>query len=160
MFLPGWEEGVFPNQRALDDQGRAGLEEERRLAHVGLTRARRRAKIYFASNRRMHGLWNSNIPSRFLEEIPQQLLKWLTPRFSRRKAFPADFSRQTKTPFPRSSVRDVGGFRIGQNVLHPKFGNGVIIDAEGQGAEARVQVNFGNQGVKWLALAVAKLQAA
>jgi DNA helicase-2/ATP-dependent DNA helicase PcrA len=57
-------------------------------------------------------------------------------------------------------VRDVGGFRIGQNVLHPKFGNGVIIDAEGQGAEARVQVNFGNQGVKWLALAVAKLQAA
>ena len=71
MFLPGWEEGLFPNQRALDDQGRAGLEEERRLAHVGLTRARRRAKIYFASNRRMHGLWNSNIPSRFLDELPE-----------------------------------------------------------------------------------------
>ena len=71
VFLPGWEEGVFPNQRALDDQGRAGLEEERRLAHVGLTRARRRAKIYFASNRRMHGLWNSNIPSRFLDELPE-----------------------------------------------------------------------------------------
>jgi DNA helicase-2/ATP-dependent DNA helicase PcrA len=108
----------------------------------------------------LHGQTRYNIPSRFLEEIPQQLLKWLTPRFSRQKAFTADFSRQTKTPFPRSSVRDVGGFRIGQNVLHPKFGNGVIIDAEGQGAEARVQVNFGNQGVKWLALAVAKLQAA
>jgi DNA helicase II / ATP-dependent DNA helicase PcrA len=71
VFLPGWEEGVFPNQRALDDQGRAGLEEERRLAHVGLTRARRRAKIYFSANRRMHGLWNSNIPSRFLDELPE-----------------------------------------------------------------------------------------
>jgi DNA helicase II / ATP-dependent DNA helicase PcrA len=71
VFLPGWEEGLFPHQRALDDQGRAGLEEERRLAHVGLTRARRRAKIYFAANRRMHGLWSSNIPSRFLDELPE-----------------------------------------------------------------------------------------
>ena len=72
VFLPGWEEGVFPNQRALDDQGRAGLEEERRLGHVGLTRARRRAKIYFATNRRMHGLWQTNIPSRFLDELPEE----------------------------------------------------------------------------------------
>jgi len=71
VFLPGWEEGLFPHQRTLDDQGRAGLEEERRLAHVGLTRARRRARIYFASNRRMHGLWSSNIPSRFLDELPE-----------------------------------------------------------------------------------------
>jgi DNA helicase II / ATP-dependent DNA helicase PcrA len=71
VFLPGWEEGVFPNQRTLDDQGRAGLEEERRLAHVGLTRARKRAKIYFATNRRMHGLWQTNIPSRFLDELPE-----------------------------------------------------------------------------------------
>ena len=71
VFLPGWEEGVFPNQRALDDQGRAGLEEERRLGHVGLTRARKRAKIYFATNRRMHGLWQTNIPSRFLDELPE-----------------------------------------------------------------------------------------
>jgi DNA helicase-2/ATP-dependent DNA helicase PcrA len=71
VFLPGWEEGLFPHQRALDDQGRAGLEEERRLAHVGLTRARRRAKIFFATNRRMHGMWQSNIPSRFLDELPE-----------------------------------------------------------------------------------------
>ena len=70
VFLPGWEEGLFPHQRTLDDQGRAGLEEERRLAHVGLTRARKRAKIYFATNRRMHGLWQTNIPSRFLDELP------------------------------------------------------------------------------------------
>jgi DNA helicase II / ATP-dependent DNA helicase PcrA len=71
VFLPGWEEGLFPSQRTLDDQGRTGLEEERRLAHVGLTRARRRLKIYFAANRRMHGLWSSNIPSRFLDELPE-----------------------------------------------------------------------------------------
>src|SRR6202042_3278939 len=71
VFLPGWEEGLFPHQRTLDDQGRAGLEEERRLGHVGLTRARKRAKIYFATNRRMHGLWQTNIPSRFLDELPE-----------------------------------------------------------------------------------------
>src|SRR5450432_545765 len=71
VFLPGWEEGLFPHQRTLDDQGRAGLEEERRLAHVGITRARRRAQIYFATNRRMHGQWQSNIPSRFLDELPE-----------------------------------------------------------------------------------------
>ena len=71
VFLPGWEEGLFPHQRSLDEKGRAGLEEERRLAHVGLTRARKRAKIYFATNRRMHGLWQTNIPSRFLDELPE-----------------------------------------------------------------------------------------
>ena len=71
VFLPGWEEGLFPHQRTLDEQGRAGLEEERRLAHVGLTRARKRAKIYFATNRRIHGLWQTTIPSRFLDELPE-----------------------------------------------------------------------------------------
>ncbi|MGY8661605.1 UvrD-helicase domain-containing protein [Bradyrhizobium sp. UFLA05-109] len=70
VFLPGWEEGLFPSQRTLDEQGRAGLEEERRLGHVGLTRARRRAKLYFATNRRIHGTWSTTIPSRFLDELP------------------------------------------------------------------------------------------
>ena len=71
VFLPGWEEGLFPHQRSLDESGRAGLEEERRLAHVGLTRARKLAKIYFATNRRIHGLWTSTVPSRFLDELPE-----------------------------------------------------------------------------------------
>ncbi|HEY8267692.1 MAG TPA: UvrD-helicase domain-containing protein [Xanthobacteraceae bacterium] len=71
VFLPGWEEGLFPHQRSLDEQGRAGLEEERRLAHVGITRAKLRARIYFASNRRIHGLWSSTLPSRFLDELPE-----------------------------------------------------------------------------------------
>jgi len=70
VFLPGWEEGLFPHQRSLDESGRAGLEEERRLAHVGLTRARKQAKIYFATNRRIHGMWTSTVPSRFLDELP------------------------------------------------------------------------------------------
>jgi len=72
VFLPGWEEGLLPHQRSLDEQGRAGLEEERRLAHVGLTRARKRAKIYFASHRRIHGMWNTTVPSRFLDELPEK----------------------------------------------------------------------------------------
>ena len=72
VFLPGWEEGLFPHQRSLDEQGKAGLEEERRLAHVGLTRARKRARLYFATNRRVHGMWQSNIPSRFLDELPAE----------------------------------------------------------------------------------------
>ena len=71
VFLPGWEEGVFPNQRALDESGRAGLEEERRLAYVGITRARRSARLYFAGNRRIHGLWQSTVPSRFINELPE-----------------------------------------------------------------------------------------
>ncbi len=71
VFLPGWEEGLFPSQRSLDESGRAGLEEERRLAHVGITRARRHAKIMFASNRRIHGLWQSSMPSRFIDELPE-----------------------------------------------------------------------------------------
>jgi DNA helicase-2/ATP-dependent DNA helicase PcrA len=158
VFISGLEEGLFPHEQSVSE--RDGLEEERRLAYVAITRARYRLYLSHAQMRMLHGQTRYNIPSRFLEEIPQQLLKWLTPRFSRQKAFSADFSRQTKAAFPRSSTREVGGWHIGQNVLHPKFGTGVIIDAEGQGTDARVQVNFGNQGVKWLAVAVAKLQAA
>jgi DNA helicase-2/ATP-dependent DNA helicase PcrA len=71
VFLPGWEEGLFPSQRTLDESGRAGLEEERRLAHVGITRARKRAKIYFVSNRRIHGSWSATLPSRFIDELPE-----------------------------------------------------------------------------------------
>src|SRR5690606_20795479 len=72
VFLPGWEDGLFPSQRTMDESGKAGLEAERRLAYVGITRAKKRAKIYFASNRRIHGMWQSSIPSRFLDELPEQ----------------------------------------------------------------------------------------
>jgi DNA helicase-2/ATP-dependent DNA helicase PcrA len=159
VFLSGLEEGLFPHEQSAME--RDGLEEERRLAYVAITRARKRLYLSHAQTRMLHGQTRYNLASRFLEEVPQQLMKWLTPRFSRQKAFAPDFSR-TNQPFPlkKAVSREVGGFRIGQNVVHPKFGSGVIVDAEGQGTDARVQVNFGSQGVKWLAVAVAKLQAA
>jgi DNA helicase II / ATP-dependent DNA helicase PcrA len=157
VFMSGLEEGLFPHEQSVNE--RDGLEEERRLAYVAITRARNRLYLSHAQTRMLHGQTRYNIPSRFLEEIPQQLMKWLTPRFSKQKAFAPDFSRQTKTSLPKPA-RDVGGFRIGQNVTHAKFGSGVIIDAEGQGTDARVQVNFGHAGVKWLAVSVAKLQPA
>jgi DNA helicase-2/ATP-dependent DNA helicase PcrA len=159
VFLTGLEEGLFPHEQSVVE--RDGLEEERRLAYVAITRARHRLYLSHAQTRMLHGQTRYNIPSRFLEEIPQELMKWLTPRFSRRKAFQPDFSRQTLTAFPRKApTREVDGFRIGQNVVHPKFGAGVIVDLEGQGADVRVQVNFRNHGLKVLALAMAKLQAA
>jgi DNA helicase-2/ATP-dependent DNA helicase PcrA len=159
VFLTGLEEGLFPHEQSVVE--RDGLEEERRLAYVAITRARRRLYLSHAQTRMLHGQTRYNIPSRFLEEIPQPLMKWLTPRFSRQKAFQPDFSRQTATAFPRKPrTREVNGFRIGQNVVHPKFGAGVIVDLEGQGADVRVQVNFRSHGLKVLALAMAKLQAA
>jgi DNA helicase-2/ATP-dependent DNA helicase PcrA len=156
VFMSGLEEGLFPHEQSVNE--RDGLEEERRLAYVAITRARNRLYLSHAQTRMLHGQTRYNIPSRFLEEIPQQLMKWLTPRFSKQKAFAPDFSRRGE-PLRKPS-RDVGGFRIGQNVTHPKFGSGVIVDAEGQGTDARVQVNFGSTGVKWLAVSVAKLQPA
>jgi len=157
VFLTGLEEGLFPHEQSANE--RDGLEEERRLAYVAITRARQRLYLSHAQTRMLHGQTRYNIPSRFLEEIPEGLLKWLTPRFSKQKAFAPDFSRQTQTVFKKPQ-QSTGGFRIGQNVLHPKFGPGVIVDLEGDGGDVRVQVNFRNHGLKLLALAMAKLQAA
>jgi DNA helicase-2/ATP-dependent DNA helicase PcrA len=157
VFLTGLEDGLFPHEQSVVE--RDGLEEERRLAYVAITRARARLYLTHAQTRMLHGQTRYNVPSRFLEEIPEALLKWLTPRFSRRREFSLAATPKRKE-HTFAKPRDAGGFRIGQNVLHPKFGSGVIEDAEGQGTDARVQVNFGSQGVKWLAVAVAKLQAA
>jgi DNA helicase-2/ATP-dependent DNA helicase PcrA len=158
VFLTGLEEGLFPHEQSVAE--RDGLEEERRLAYVAITRARHRLYLSHAQTRMLHGQTRYNIPSRFLEEIPAGLMKWLTPRFSRQKAFAPDFSRARESFPQKRPSRELGGFRIGQNVTHPKFGAGVIVDLEGQGADVRVQVNFRNHGLKLLALAVAKLQAA
>ncbi|MBI1203842.1 MAG: AAA family ATPase [Rhodopseudomonas sp.] len=122
VFLPGWEEGLFPHQRSLDESGRNGLEEERRLAHVGITRARKRAKIYFASNRRIHGMWSTNIPSRFLDELPEAHVEvkeavngtggfgmsgYGASRFDQNQSFGSSYS----TPgWQRAQTRKGGGF--------------------------------------------------
>ncbi|MFZ1907808.1 MAG: UvrD-helicase domain-containing protein [Burkholderiales bacterium] len=164
VFLTGLEEGLFPHEQSVAE--RDGLEEERRLAYVAITRARKRLYLSFAQTRMLHGQTRYNLPSRFLDEIPEGLMKWLTPRFAAQRARQALASASQAWAAPRrkapgfASPAVAGGFRVGQNVLHPKFGSGVIVDAEGQGNDARVQVNFGGQGVKWLAVAMAKLQAA
>ena len=174
VFLTGLEEGLFPHEQSLPV--RDGLEEERRLAYVAITRARERLYLSFAQTRMLHGQTRYNLPSRFFDELPDGLLKWLTPRISERRAQQqafGGFSSWNRARGPSASDRDAakkgfghgggsaaGGFRVGQNVAHPKFGSGVIVDAEGQGNDARVQVNFGKQGVKWLAVAMAKLEAA
>ncbi|HUJ87823.1 MAG TPA: UvrD-helicase domain-containing protein [Burkholderiales bacterium] len=164
VFLTGLEEGLFPHEQSVVE--RDGLEEERRLAYVAITRARRRLYLSFAQTRMLHGQTRYNLPSRFLDEIPEGLTKWLTPRFAAQRARQALASVAQAWSAPRKKAPGfagtvaAGGFRVGQNVQHPKFGSGVIVDAEGQGSDARVQVNFGGQGVKWLAVAVAKLEAA
>ncbi|WP_210484937.1 ATP-dependent helicase [Microvirga antarctica] len=110
VFLPGWEEGLLPNQRALDESGRAGLEEERRLAHVGLTRAKRRAKIYFASNRRIHGLWNSTVPSRFVDDLPEDNVEIVEApaNFSHGGAYGGGSRFDRMEPFSASSYQTPG----------------------------------------------------
>ena len=159
VFICGLEEGLFPHENSLlEDKGQ---EEERRLMYVAVTRARQRLYLCHAQTRMLHGQTRYNLPSRFIDEIPAGLLKFLTARAGK-SSYGAVSPGLTFDPTPRR--RDGGGsgsgFRIGQTVMHAKFGLGVIVNAEGGGADARVQINFGNAGMKWLALSVAKLEPA
>jgi DNA helicase-2/ATP-dependent DNA helicase PcrA len=113
VFLPGWEEGLFPSPRSLDESGQAGLEEERRLAHVGLTRARRRAKIYFSSNRRIHGMWNATVPSRFIDDLPEAAVE-VTEAPANFSYGPSRFDRMQQ-PFASSSYGTPGWQRAQAN---------------------------------------------
>ena len=169
VFISGLEDGLFPHENSMSEtrDGKSGLEEERRLMYVAVTRARQRLYLSFAQTRMLHGQTRYNLPSRFLDEVPEELVKWLTPRAGR-GGFAAShqgtsFGAPSEPAFgsaPRRSESSGSGFRIGQTVMHPKFGLGVIVNAEGGGSDARVQVNFGTAGMKWLALSVAKLEAA
>ncbi|MFZ2525850.1 MAG: UvrD-helicase domain-containing protein [Candidatus Ferrigenium altingense] len=164
VFITGLEEGLFPHQNSQREDG--GLDEERRLMYVAITRARRRLYLSFAQSRMLHGQVSYGMASSFLRELPEGLLHWLTPRFSARKTFDSfvpspTLSRADAHPSPASG-RGAGGeglWRIGQRVFHQKFGEGVITGVEGSGADARVQVNFKRAGSKWLALEYAKLTA-
>ena len=157
VFITGLEEGLFPHEQSVMEDD--GLEEERRLMYVAITRARTRLYLLHAQTRMLHGQTRYNVPSRFIDEIPEALVKRLTPKAA------SMGSRDAYVPAPAidraSKKADPGhGFRIGQQVVHAKFGNGVIVDAEGSGTEARLQVNFGRQGMKWLAIQYANLQPA
>jgi DNA helicase-2/ATP-dependent DNA helicase PcrA len=152
VFICGLEESLFPHENSVKED--KGLEEERRLMYVAVTRARQRLYLCHAQTRMLHGQMRYNLPSRFIEEIPAGLLKFLTARTTQSGyAVP---SKPTFGSAPRP--QKTGGLRIGQSVMHAKFGLGVIVNAEGSGNDARVQINFGHAGLKWLALSVAKLE--
>ena len=154
VFITGLEEGLFPHDQSVTEDD--GLEEERRLMYVAITRARTRLYLSFAQTRLLHGQTRYNVASRFIDEVPADVIKWLTPRVGARKFDDVAWAPQpTKAPKPQPAAH---GYRIGQAVVHPKFGQGMIVDAEGSGTEARLQINFGGQGMKWLALEYAKLQ--
>ncbi|HEY0861488.1 DNA helicase II [Pseudoxanthomonas sp. F37] len=153
VFLAGLEEGLFPSNRSLDESGR--LEEERRLAYVGITRARQKLVLTYAEARRLHGQDMYGIPSRFLREIPANLLNEVRPRVQVSRPASGFATR----PAPGHASLETPGLKLGQTVTHAKFGPGVVTDYEGSGAHARVQVNFASEGSKWLVLAYANLQA-
>ena len=167
VFVTGLEESLFPHENSLAEAD--GIEEERRLMYVAMTRARRRLYLTLAQSRMLHGQVRYHVPSRFLDEIPAGLVQWYSPR--RRSSADIDTSEwgssedtsfAVPTLAPRAAALPAGtqSWRIGQSVRHAKFGVGVIVDAEGRGADQRVQVNFHNAGVKWLALEYAKLESA
>ena len=157
VFITGLEEGLFPHQNSDNVDG--GLDEERRLMYVAITRARRRLYMTFAQSRMLHGKTNYGMVSSFLRELPENLLQWLSPRFVQRNsyAYPAP-AAQAYAAAPRPA--ETGAlWHIGQRVFHQKFGEGVVTDAEGSGNEGRVQINFKRAGSKWLSLEYAKLEA-
>ncbi len=152
VFLVGMEEGLFPSSMSMDEPGR--VEEERRLCYVGITRAREHLMLSYAESRRHYGNENYNPPSRFINEIPQELMVEVRPR--------SRFMQKTSRPEPMPRVKrtldeNADGIRVGQRVMHKKFGEGVVLDQEGNGASARVQVKFEGCGSKWLVLSYANL---
>ena len=171
VFITGLEEGLFPHENSASDP--AGLEEERRLMYVAITRARKRLYLSFSQTRMLHGQTRYNIKSRFVDELPEAALKWITPR---NQGFGSGFERDYRAAWARGSglhgIVDAGnvnvgaplvpkapahGLRSGQGVFHAKFGEGVIVTLEGSGDDARAQVNFGRHGMKWLQVSLAKL---
>ena len=157
VFITGLEQGLFPHDNAA--QERDGLEEERRLMYVAVTRARKRLYLTHAQTRMLHGQTRYCVHSAFLDELPEELLRQVGPASAYGGGAPANGAKQAASKAGRGQ-ESAGGFRIGQSVQHVKFGLGVIVSAEGGGRGARVQVNFGAQGMKWLELEYAKLAPA
>src|SRR5918994_1096622 len=150
VFLCGLEDGLFPHTRSTTDMD--GLEEERRLCYVGTTRAMKHLFLTYAEQRRLHGVDSYGTPSRFIREIPAELLEEVRPRIQvSRPVYMPQRGRVEEDPAP-------GGVRLGQRVRHGKFGEGVILNLQGQGSHAQVEVNFERQGKKWLMLAYANLE--
>jgi len=159
VFVAGMEDGLFPHQRSLHDLD--GLEEERRLCYVGITRAMRQLYLTYAEQRRLHGVDSYNTPSRFIRELPPELIEELRPRIRvtplAATAGSGGPRRETEWRTPAEAPAS-SGMRLGSRVRHGKFGDGVVLNLEGQGPHARVHVNFERQGAKWLMLSYANLE--
>lgn len=173
VFITGLEEGLFPHENSMSD--RDGMEEERRLMYVAITRARKRLYITHAQTRMLHGQTRYNLRSRFFDELPEACLKWLTPKAGApmtsswssqragsyvggaQPAWSPGWLSGAQAPAPAPEPDRGTDIRSGMKVFHTKFGEGKVLAIEGAGADARAQVNFPRHGVKWLALSVAKL---
>ncbi len=156
VFISGLEEGLFPHEQSTYENN--GLEEERRLMYVAVTRARQRLYLSHAQSRMLHGQVRYGIPSRFLDEIPDELLKHLNSKPVTKSGSHYDYNQLPAVMGKQSSEqKNAMPWKIGQQVNHAKFGNGVIVSYEGNANDMRVQVNFGREGLKWLALEYAKL---
>jgi DNA helicase II / ATP-dependent DNA helicase PcrA len=159
VFLAGMEDGLFPHQRSIDDID--GLEEERRLCYVGITRAMKQLYISYAEQRRLHGMDSFGTPSRFIAELPEDLVEEVRPRIQTTRPMlgsayrPAQPAGQFRAPREEPAAP---GIKLGARVRHGRFGDGVILNLEGAGPQARVQVNFEQQGSKWLMLSYANLE--
>ena len=159
VFISGLEEGLCPHEQSLYEN--AGLEEERRLMYVAVTRARQRLYLSHAQSRMLHGQVRYGIPSRFLDEIPDELLKHLNSKPVAKSGYTRDYNElpAMMSKQQSSTQKNAMPWKIGQQVAHAKFGNGVVVSYEGNANDMRVQVNFGREGLKWLALEFAKLTA-
>jgi DNA helicase-2/ATP-dependent DNA helicase PcrA len=155
VFMAGMEENLFPHRMSMEDPGR--LEEERRLCYVGITRAMVQLFMSYAEVRRMHGNDTFNSASRFLREVPAELLHEVRMK-SRTTAHSTPSYNRGSSATRAAEIPDTG-YYLGQRVMHGKFGDGTVLNFEGQGSSARIQVNFDDEGSKWLVLSYAKLQA-
>jgi len=161
VFITGLEEGLFPHENSQKEEG--GVEEERRLMYVAITRAKRRLYISFSQTRMLHGQMRFNLRSRFFDEMPEDSLKWLSPKVQQHQwtaqpkaAWEDAFGTGSNQIAQSLSKKDIG-WRIGESVAHAKFGEGVIVNIEGSGGSARAHINFGKHGMKLLDLSIAKL---
>ncbi|MDP2070101.1 UvrD-helicase domain-containing protein [Methylotenera sp.] len=157
VFISGLEEGLCPHEQSLFEN--SGLEEERRLMYVAVTRARQRLYLSHAQSRMLHGKVRYGIPSRFLDEIPEELLKRLNSKPIAKSGYGRDYNELPAMMSKQQSNQQKSAmpWKIGQQVAHAKFGNGVVVSYEGNANDMRVQVNFGREGLKWLAMEFAKL---
>ena len=156
VFMVGVEEGIFPSFMSVEEPGR--LEEERRLAYVGITRAKKKLTVCYAESRRLYGKEERHIPSRFINELPEECVQAVRLRGTVTRAYNRFAAGQSAVNSGRVFTADDNEWKTGQKVRHAKFGQGTIINVEGSDNNTRLQITFQGQGIKWLIAHLAKLE--